>query len=96
MEHEKMKVKKVELLRYAMLALAVLLLVASVVQAYQIAAIGKAENTAAGTGTLDTASWTEEEKMNYDMHGIIPARVKSSSSSVPLQSQQAPTMVGGC
>ena len=75
---------------YAMLIVAVLLLVVSVVQAYQIASIGKAENTDASS-VLDTAGWTEDEKMNYEMHGIIPARVKSSSSSA-----SSAGMVGGC
>ncbi len=46
-----------------------------------------------GTGKLDTAGWTQNEIMNYEMHGTIPARVKSGSAgSAPASSG----MVGGC
>jgi hypothetical protein len=92
------KIRKKNVLSYVMLAVAVLLLVVSVVQAYQIASMGKAENTASATGVLDTAGWTADEKMNYEMHGIIPARVSGGAAS-PITSQaaqQAPAMVGGC
>ena len=41
------------------------------------------------TGALDTTGWTENEKMNYEMHGTIPARVSSSASA-------SSNMVGGC
>ena len=43
-------------------------------------------------GKIDTSGWTENEIMNYEMHGTIPARfqgqVAASSSGVG--------MVGGC
>ena len=39
------------------------------------------------TGSIDTTGWTENEKMNYDMHGTIPARFGGGSSG---------GMVGGC
>ncbi|MEK6886332.1 MAG: hypothetical protein AABW88_00720 [Nanoarchaeota archaeon] len=45
---------------------------------------------AVNNGKLDTTGWTENEKMNYDMHGTIPARVKGSSQS------SGSGMVGGC
>ncbi len=41
------------------------------------------------SGKLDTTGWTENEKMNYEMHGTIPARVSSSASA-------SNGMVGGC
>ena len=41
------------------------------------------------SGKLDTSDWTENEKMNYEMHGTIPARVSSSASA-------SSNMVGGC
>ncbi len=43
------------------------------------------------TGKLDTAGWTADEKMNYEMHGQIPARVKGVSSA-----PSGSGMVGGC
>ena len=49
---------------------------------------------AGGSGELDTTGWTSNEKMNYEMHGTIPARLqgKISASSTPAESG----MVGGC
>jgi len=41
-------------------------------------------------GKLDTSSWTENEKMNYEMHGTIPARAGASGTST------GNGMVGGC
>jgi len=41
---------------------------------------------------IDTTSWTANEIMNYEMHGTIPARVQSSSSS----RSTGLGMVGGC
>ncbi len=41
-------------------------------------------------GKLDTTGWTENEIMNYEMHGTIPSRVSKGTSSVNNQ------MVGGC
>ena len=53
---------------------------------------GRAVSTGAGsTGKLDTTGWTENEKMNYDMHGTIPARAQGSA---PASSGSG--MVGGC
>ena len=53
-------------------------------------------NVVAGTsGKLDTTGWTENEIMNYEMHGTIPARVqgKAGASSTPSGTGG---MVGGC
>jgi len=44
-----------------------------------------------GSGAIDTSGWTENEKMNYDMHGIIPARFQRGSPS-----GAGAGMVGGC
>lgn len=53
------------------------------------------------SGALDTSGWTATEKMNYDMHGIIPARVQgtagaSSTTSTSDLTQGLPSQVGGC
>jgi len=64
------------------------------VQAVQIADIKAKVTSGAVTtssGNLDTSGWTADEKMNYEMHGVIPAR---ASGSAPKPAQSA--MVGGC
>ncbi len=42
-------------------------------------------------GKIDTTGWTENEVMNYEMHGIVPARYAGSSSG-----SSGSGMVGGC
>lgn len=48
-----------------------------------------ATGNVAKSGKIDTTGWTENEIMNYEMHGTIPARSSESSSS-------SSGMVGGC
>ena len=45
----------------------------------------------ADSGKLDTTGWTDNEKMNYEMHGTIPARIADKSSA-----STGTGMVGGC
>jgi len=52
----------------------------------------QATGGAISTGAIDMSDWTENEKMNYDMHGTIPARAQGSGSSALSGSG----MVGGC
>src|SRR3989344_4416389 len=33
------------------------------------------------SGAIDMSGWTDNEKMNYEMHGIIPARAQGSSTA---------------
>ena len=54
---------------------------------FQAGATGNATNS----GKIDTTGWTENEIMNYEMHGTIPARVQSGASS-----SSSSGMVGGC
>ena len=35
-----------------------------------------------GAGAIDMSGWTENEKMNYEMHGVIPARATVSSGGI--------------
>ena len=46
--------------------------------------------TGGATGAIDMSGWTENEIMNYEMHGTIPARAQGSASSA------SSGMVGGC
>ncbi len=47
----------------------------------------------AQSGAIDTSGMTPNEKMNYEMHGIIPERYGSSGSS---GLNGLPQQVGGC
>ncbi len=51
-----------------------------------------ATGNAAKSGKLDTTGWTENEIMNYEMHGTIPARASSGASA----GSSSGGMVGGC
>ncbi|MDO8460280.1 MAG: hypothetical protein Q7S74_04180 [Nanoarchaeota archaeon] len=58
---------------------------------YKASAIGKASTTG---NALDTTGWSENEKMNYDMHGTVPARLQGKVSASSASSGTG--MVGGC
>ncbi|GEM_PF-1639861 len=45
------------------------------------------------SGAIDTSGMTADEKMNYEMHEIIPARYGSGGSSAL---NGLPQQVGGC
>ena len=45
------------------------------------------------SGQLDTSGWSANEKMNYEMHGTIPARLQGKVAS---SSSSGAGMVGGC
>ena len=52
-------------------------------------------NAIAGSSEkLDTTDWTANEKMNYEMHGTIPARIQGKVSASSISSGTG--MVGGC
>jgi len=57
-------------------------------------ASSKGTDAAQANGKIDTSSMTANEKMNYEMHGTIPARFqgKVGPSSAPSGTE----MVGGC
>ena len=47
--------------------------------------------TQTSNGRIDTTGWTENEIMNYEMHGTIPVKVSRSASASNYNG-----MVGGC
>jgi len=52
---------------------------------------GNAVAEKTSSGRIDTTGWTDNEKMNYEMHGTIPARIQGASSA-----SSGIGMVGGC
>lgn len=81
--------KKSHTQNYLLVALVAAILLVSVVQSFQIASIKKtAAANAVPSGQLDMSGWTENEKMNYEHHGTIPARAQQAAPQA--------NMVGGC
>lgn len=64
----------------------VVLILAVIFLTFKVTTIEKAGATG---NAIDTTGWTENEIMNYEMHGTIPARVQGGASS-------GSGMVGGC
>lgn len=84
--------KKSQAQNYLLIALIAAVLLVSVVQSFQISSIKKASAAtanAAASGQLDMSGWNEDEKMQYEHHGTLPARLQGSA---PPQA----SMVGGC
>lgn len=52
---------------------------------------GSATGNSVSNDKLDTTGWTENEIMNYEMHGTIPTRFAGRASS-----SSGSGMVGGC
>lgn len=73
------------------LVIGAIVLIVVIIQTIQISSLKSKFSGATGSATkqLDTTGWTADEKMNYEMHGIVPARAQGSASP-------APSMVGGC
>ena len=59
---------------------------------FQAGINGASVSTGSASGTIDTTGWTENEIMNYEMHGTIPARVGTTGASTGSSGG----MVGGC
>ena len=81
--------------KYALAIMVGIVLVMSIVQAFQINGMKKAKiadsiTANAASGALDMSQWTEDEKMMYEHHGTLPSR---AAGQVP---QQGSNMVGGC
>ena len=51
--------------------------------------------TGSASGKLNTVGWTENEVMNYEMHGTVPARIQQGAAPA-ASSAGAPAQVGGC
>lgn len=82
---------------YITVGLILAVLALSVVQSFQIKSL-KSDisniqgSVVQGSGVFDMSSWTENEKMMYEHHGTLPARLQGNA---PAPSNSA-AMVGGC
>ena len=56
---------------------------------FKTASLGK---SGVSGNAIDMTGWTANEKMNYEMHGTIPARASAKALSAPAGTG----MVGGC
>jgi len=83
--------------KYVLLVLVALVVALSAVQSFQINAMkneisslksGAVSSGAVSSGGVNMQGWTENEKMMYEHHGTLPARIQSG--------QQQNQMVGGC
>ena len=74
--------------------LAGIVLIFVVIQTFQLGSIKKSitGNAVGSNGAIDTSGWTAQEKMEYEHHGTLPARLNKGSAS----SSGSGGMVGGC
>ena len=94
--------EKNNMLEYVLLSMVAVILVLALFQSVQINSlkntmmqgVSAAASMASGgaAGKLNTAGCTEDEKMMYEHHGTVPARLQGKGQST------APStgMVGGC
>ena len=48
---------------------------------FQYSQINKLKNNAGINNEIDMTGWTENEKMNYEHHGTMPARLSGNTQS---------------
>lgn len=62
-----------------------LVLIVIIFQYFQISKLTK--NISTINGKIDMTSWTETEKMNYEHHGIIPARSSRNTQTSKIDTK---------
>ena len=70
---------------YLMFGMIALVLIIAVVQSFQIKAMKTqiSANVVASNGNgIDMSGWSEDEKMMYEHHGTLPARLQGSDRTV--------------
>ncbi len=90
-EHEcckKEDSKKISIRKYVLPGLVALTLLISVLQSFQISSLkdGTTANAVQSAGA-DMGGWTDDEKMQYEHHGTMPAR---------FQQTRQTSQVGSC
>ncbi len=79
---------------YLLIGAGIVLLLVFIFQSLQISDMkSKISGNAISSGTIDMSGWTEDEKMQYEHHGTIPARLQGSGQG---NLQNLPQMIGGC
>ena len=58
---------------------------------FRAGATGNTITSLSNEDRIDTSSWTENEIMNYEMHGTIPSRINGRVAASSYNG-----MVGGC
>ncbi|HLC60690.1 MAG TPA: hypothetical protein VJJ52_04630 [Candidatus Nanoarchaeia archaeon] len=95
-EHDCCKNKKIEngMKNYLLVGMVVLVFLVSVFQSFQInllkGSVANNQVTGNAVSGVDMSGWTDDEKMMYEHHGVLPSG--SPSGSNPSGSG----MVGGC
>ena len=92
-KHESFKNKSNEkeaIKNIALVGMIIAVFLLSVIQSFQIRIIKNqiTGNSIKNGGVMDTSSWTADEKMQYEHHKILPARLKQSSNQI--------SQVGSC
>jgi hypothetical protein len=85
---------------YLMIGVVGVVLVLSLYQSIQISSL-KSGSTGTGavvssSGAIDTSSWSADEKMMYEHHGTLPARLQGSQPKSAATAPRSAGMVGGC
>ena len=85
-EHDCCKNKnneKVGIKNIVLVGMVVAVLLLSVVQSFQIKTIKNqmTGNLIKNSGVIDMGSWTDDEKMQYEHHGILPARFQQTKQT---------------
>ena len=85
-EHECCKNKNNEnegIKNIVMVGVIVAVLLLSVIQSFQIRTIKNqiTGNLIKNSGVIDTSGWTADEKMQYEHHGIMPARFQQTKQT---------------
>ena len=75
---------------YILFGMVALVLVLSIVQSFQISSLKDDAKTESSSGGIDMSGWSDDEKMMYEHHGTMPARLQGG------QAPQSGGMVGGC
>ena len=90
---ENMEDKKIRTKKTFMWVIVGVLLIATIFLTIRASSAGTGQAiSGSGTGSINTAGWTENEVMNYQMHGVIPARASGSTPAGSGSSSQ----VGNC
>jgi len=65
---------------YALFGLVILVVLLVALQSFQISSLKKQiTSNAVKSNGIDMTGWTENEKMMYEHHGTLPARLQQSS-----------------